>query len=359
MINSILNFNKTYKQQPLMFGDELGIVDSIHVNESVKDVMDRAVAQIWTHEEFNFAPCKSEFLEDNDGTKIMIDTILWQWSADSAACNLYTLLQPFISDDLLTQLVLFNTYIESIHSFTYSEIVKNAFPNPQEAINSIAEREDVVSRLSKVNEVFANFRQVGLDYSTGKRVLDVELLRDVYKGVVALYLMERVQFLASFSITFALGEMGRFQPVVQAVRKICADETIIHAETDVLILEDLRKHPLWEQANTEEFRLEVFQLCEEVIQRELEWTDILFSDKSLPGVTAESVKEWVLFNYQVVKKVLGYPVDGKHKQNPLPFINNYLTMNKLQSAPQEQEIGQYLVGAIDNDTDNLDIDLEF
>ena len=359
MTNSILNFNKTYKQQPLMLGEELGIVDSIHVNESVKDVMDRALSQIWTHEEFNFTPCKSEFLEENDGTKIMIDTILWQWSADSAVCNLYTLLQPFISDDLLTQLVLFNTYIESIHSFTYSEIVKNAFPDPQEAINSIAEREDIVSRLSKVNEVFSNFRQAGLDYAAGKRTLDVDLLRDVYKGVVALYLMERVQFLASFSITFALGEMGRFQPVVQAVRKICADETIIHAETDVLILEDLRRHPLWEQVNTEEFKDEVFQLCEEVIQGELEWTDVLFSDKSLPGVTVDSVKEWVLFNYQVVKKVLGYPLDNKYKQNPLPFINNYLTMNKLQSAPQEQEIGQYLVGAIDNDLDNLDIDLDF
>lgn len=357
--NSVLNFAKEYKPQPLMFGDEPGIFDSIHVNEAVMDLLRRAQAQIWAHDEFSFAPCKPEFIEENDGKDLMVDTLLYQWSADSLACNLYTLLQPFLTDDTMTQLILFNTFIECTHSATYSEIVKNAFPDPVATIESISTRDDVLSRLEKINETFSDLRQAGLDYSTGKRVLDADLLRDVYKGVVALYLMERLQFIASFAITFSLGEMGRFQPVCQAVRKICADETIIHAETDLLLLEDLKKNPLWEQVNTQEFKDEIFALMEEVINRELVWTDRLFKDRSLPGITAQSVKDWVMFNYQFVKRALGYPTDPKYKNNPLPFMNAWISSNNQQSAPQEQEIGQYLVGAISKDTGTLDIDLDF
>lgn len=356
-MSGILNLNKTYKQQPLMFGDEPGIFDTIHVNTEVKEIAERAVAQMWTAEEFDFKTCVPEFAEDNDGRDMMVDTILWQWSADSAACNLYTLLQPFISDDMLTQLVLFNTYMETLHSETYSEIVKNGFQDPEKALNDIVQRTDVLSRLSKVNEVFAQLRQAGLDFSTGKRVLDASLLADVYKGVVALYLMERVQFLSSFAITFSLGHAGRFQPVVQAVRKICADETIIHAETDVLILKDLRNNPYWNEVNIPEFTKEIHDLMEEVINRELEWTDMLFEGRSLVGITPDLVKQWVLYNYQAVRKTLGFPVNSKYKSNPLKFMENYVSMNKLQSSPQEQELGQYLVGAIEYGYQNVSEDM--
>lgn len=673
-MKSILNLDKTYKQQPLMFGESLGIYDSIHVNPAVKDVMDRALAQIWSASEFSFAPCKAEFLEQNDGRDMMVETLMWQWSADSAACNLYTLLQPFLSDDSMSQLMLFNTYMECVHpdhevftpegwkgiadinvgdlvlqwdpkdyslsftevtntiqkkatedlilferstfqqlvtpkhrmvmdefqrkgisfifakdykrsdykkflasgliqgerdelsakekfwiiaqttkhlknytepeedvldeaifdfrftsvverteffdvvrelgwefqqelhkgemyrnfivhipkdeyigmdsistfgwidyttishkwcrefiseveywnkissksldrstyynnpnekarrvyetvahlcgklakhssnktypnitvtsegfltnavsvktkrvpykgdvycitvptgafltryrnvisvtgncvhSETYSEIVKNAFSDPEEVLESLSKRTNVIERLSKVNEVFYNLRQAGLDYSTGKRELDYELVKDVYKGVVALYLMERIQFIASFAITFALGEMGRFQPICQAIRKICADEVIIHAESDMLLIRELQKHPFFQGIEITELNREVYELAEEVIKRELSWTDTLFEGRSLPGITADSIKEWVLFNYQIVKKNLGLPVDNKYKSNPIPFINSWISSNAYQSAPQEQEIGQYLVGAITDDIDGATFDLDF
>lgn len=357
---TILNLNKEYKKQPLMFGSEGGLYDSIHIDNSIFDVHKRGVSQFWQADEFSFSSCKPEFEQDDDGKHIMVETLKTQWLMDSAACNLYTLLQPFISNDQLTQLILFNTYLESVHSETYSEIVKNAFPNPQKTIEEASQQEDIVERASKVIEVFSILRQAGLDYSTGKRKLDKSLLADVYKGVVALYLMERLQFIASFAITFALGEMGRFIPVVQAVRKICADETIIHAETDVLILEDLKRNELWDKVNTEEFQKEIQDLVEEVVSKESIWTDNLFKDRSLPGITPEAIKEWVQFNSNVVRKTLGLDIDKRYKKNPLPWIEGYLSSNTYQSAPQEVELGQYLVGGLTDDLDTLDnVDLDF
>ena len=77
-------------------------------------------------------------------------------------------------------------------------------------------------------------------------------------------------------------------------------------------------------------------------------------------LNSELIKEWVLFNAQVVKTKLNIEHDNKHKQNPLPYLKSWITMNALQAAPQEQEMGQYLIGGITNDLENLsDIDLDF
>lgn len=358
-MSDILNLNKTYKQQPLLFGDNLGIYDSIHINQDVFNLHKRAVAQLWQADEFSFSSCQSEFAEDNDGTSLMLETLKWQWTADSAACNLYTLLQPFITNDALTQLILFNTYIETVHSETYSEIVKNGFKNPVQVINSISSDNKVIIRLSKTLDAFTELRDLGVKYS--QNLLKKEdCYKGVYKGVVALYLMERIQFIASFAVTFALGEMGRFQPPAMAIRKICADELGIHAETDLIMLKDLRKDPLWLDTNTDNFKAELMDMVNEVVARELTWTDHLFTARSLAGINANLIKEWVLFNAQIVKTELGLEHDNKYKTNPLPFMKGWLTMNALQAAPQEQELGQYLVGSITNDLESLqNIDLDF
>ena len=36
-------------------------------------------------------------------------------------------------------------------------------------------------------------------------------------------------------------------------------------------------------------------------------------------------------------------------QNPIPWINSWLSSDNVQVAPQEAEISSYLVGQIDND----------
>ena len=126
------------------------------------------------------------------------------------------------------------------------------------------------------------------------------------------------------------------------------------------MLKDLRKDPLWLATNTDEFKAELSGMVNEVVTRELTWTDYLFTTRSLAGINADLIKEWVLFNAQIVKTELGLEHDNKYRTNPLPFMKGWLTMNALQAAPQEQELGQYLVGSITNDLESLqNIDLDF
>ncbi len=42
-------------------------------------------------------------------------------------------------------------------------------------------------------------------------------------------------------------------------------------------------------------------------------------------------------------------------QNPIPWINAWLSSDNVQVAPQEAEISSYLVGQIDNDVDMDDL----
>ncbi|MFO5520899.1 hypothetical protein ACLBP3_30280, partial [Klebsiella pneumoniae] len=41
---------------------------------------------------------------------------------------------------------------------------------------------------------------------------------------IALYFLERIQFMASFAVTFAIGRTGAFQQIAAAVKKIAQDE---------------------------------------------------------------------------------------------------------------------------------------
>ena len=50
------------------------------------------------------------------------------------------------------------------------------------------------------------------------------------KTTIILLFLERLQFMASFAVTFTICSTGLFQSIGTAVQKICQDELEIHAE---------------------------------------------------------------------------------------------------------------------------------
>lgn len=53
---------------------------------------------------------------------------------------------------------------------------------------------------------------------------------------------------------------------------------------------------------------------------------------------------------------IGLPAIFEVKSNPIPWINAWLSSDNVQVAPQETEITTYLVGQIDSDLDDVDLD---
>ena len=99
--------------------------------------------------------------------------------------------------------------------------------------------DDITGRLTPISDAFKNFNWK--EQGTLGLVTDIQSSYDVVmNAVVALFCLERLQFVASFAATFAVVEQGWFQAIGKLVQKIAQDERFIHAEVDKYVI----KHEL-------------------------------------------------------------------------------------------------------------------
>mgnify|MGYP000939045200 CR=1 FL=1 len=240
-----------------------------------------------------------------------------------------------------------------VHAESYSEITRNGYPDPEEALNKIAASAETFQRFSNVVAALHELSQAGRDYIDGK-ITKEQAFPILYKGMTAIYLLERINFIASFAITFGLGEAGMFLPIANCVKKICADEVGIHSIFDEYCLRHMREdmHYWQDWKDNKEFQAEIIELIDSTERDEERWTDFIFKDRTIVGLTPELVKDWVRFNVQMLKQSMDLPFEVKVKENPLPWMNNWLSLNKFQNAPQEIEKSDYAVGAMRDDLDD-------
>lgn len=361
----MFNENKTieqYRKTPLFLGAEQGLFDTVHKQYPKIWLLYKEMKSLdWSEDEFDYSQCNVDFKNcPKDVSDIMIKTLAWQWEADSVASrSIIACFAPFISSSELTAAWIRISDNEIIHAATYSEIVRMSFDNPNEVMKEILDVKESLLRLDKVSNVFRNLNQKGCKYSLREIEADQELYDSIYLGVCTMLMLERIQFMSSFAITFTICDSGLFQPIGQAVKKICQDELEIHSELDKEVIRTENKTERGQTAkrNNKERIKEVF---EEIVNSELTWTDYLFSTRQLVGTNAEMVKQWVLFNAKDVAKFLDIETDIQFpKSNPMPGLENWINMNKQQAAPQEQDLAAYKVGAVFNNDANVDFDVDF
>jgi ribonucleoside-diphosphate reductase beta chain len=175
-----------------------------------------------------------------------------------------------------------------------------------------------------------------------------------------LLMLERVQFMASFAITFTICGTGLFQPIGKAVQKIAQDELEVHSELDKEVLRTERKTTRGKIAH-EQTADKFKEIFEAVVESECKWVDYLFSNgRSLIGTNADIIKGWILYNARSVSDFMNIDTELKMPRiNPMPSMEKWLDMNKSQAAPQEQDLAAYKVGAIIRDDNNAKFNVDF
>lgn len=247
-----------------------------------------------------------------------------------------------------------------VHALTYSEMVRNSFDDPSEVLEDILSVRESIGRVTTIAEVFGKVHETSVKLSAGQIEKDQNAYNDIYLFVVALYCLERIQFIASFAVTFAVANTGQFVPFGKAVQKICQDEFEVHQLLDRAIL-DYESKTTHGQAARIQNKEKIQKLVTEVIETELTWVDYLLSEgRELVGMTPNLLKGWVLYN---AKEVLDY-FDIEHTydipaKNPIPFVEDWIDINRIQASPQQEKNAQYMVGMVTDDIsdDVIDIDL--
>ena len=364
--SKIFNGEKSdYEKPSLFFGQDAGLLDTINKYYPELWRLYKTLKKLdWDENEFNYSSCLADFKSCDRATyDMMIKTLAWQWEADSVASRaVATILGPVTNaTEVWVGYVRINDN-ENVHALTYSEITRGSFDNPEEILKEILKVRQAQDRLRCVAEVMAKAHEVSHKYALGQIEATQEAYNAIFMFIVAMFVLERIQFMASFAVTFAICENGMFQPIGKAVQKIAQDEFEIHVAFGMEVLR-IELGTERGRAAFEQCRGQILALVEEVIGSELTWVDYLFSEgRELTGMNADLLKRWVLFNGRAVYTFFDLEREATHQlptKNPLPFIINWLDISKNQASPQEEQNNQYKVNLVQRDDEGADFEAEF
>jgi len=350
------------QRQPLFFGQAPGLFNTVYKPyPKIWSIYKEMKSLDWSEDEFDYSQCLNDFKDcPKSVSDMMIKTLAWQWEADSVASRaIAPVLAPFITDSSLWAAWQRISDNEVVHAATYSEIVRMSFDNPEQVLSSVLEEQESIKRMSSVNKIFDELYTASHQYALGQITAD-EAYDKVFMGVVALLLLERLQFVSSFAITFTICSSNWFQAIGKAVQKIAQDELEVHAKLDKEVLKielatERGKHSFIRNKEL------ISKLAHDILQTELDWTEHLFSEgRELVGANEHLVKQWVLFNARDVFKFLDIETEIKFpSKNPMPNLENWLNISAVQAAPQEENNNQYKVNTVIRDDDNSSFDVDF
>lgn len=343
--------NVGYKEgYPLFLGPELGVMDTINVQyPQLEELYQDQLAQIWNEFEVDLGQDKLEMMTMGKGVvDLMVQTIMWQTVADSVASrSILETLGKYISNSELMNVATIWTFFEVIHARTYSHIIKQTFTDPNELLTEMYDNAQVLTRSEPIVAAFDNLAAM-------KDGTEDELREAILMAFVALFALEAIAFMASFSVTFSIVETGRFQGIGQLVKLICRDE-VLHTRMDYTILDILIKDPAW-ASTIERCMPQINELLHTVVSNELVWADYVFSDgREVIGLNAGLLKDYVKHMATPVFEVFGLEGFANSKENPLPYMEKYIDPSKMQSANMEIQSSSYLIGTLEDDSDDLDL----
>lgn len=363
---NIFNTEKNDYNTPSIFlGQEMGLFDSINKHyPKLFDLYKQMKSQDWSEDEFSFSSCNMEFQNCDPVTSdLMIKTLSWQWEADSIASrSVYALSAPFITSNELNALYLEIGKNEVLHALTYSEIVRYSFDiTADETIKKILSNQEAFRRLEVVSVIFNQVYEVGHKVALGIISRDSQEAYDaIFMFIVAMYCLERIQFMVSFAVTFTIANTGIFIPIGTAIQKICQDE-LLHAKAARTILD----YELMTERGLMTFnRLKplINKLIDDVVTSEMNWTTkSLFAGKGeAVGLNAEQLCKYLFHEAKEVYDffALKPQIDIVFPEsNPLWFLAEWIEIDKVQKSPQEEKTGAYLMGGVVHDDTDLRFEL--
>ncbi|CAI8215368.1 MAG: Ribonucleoside-diphosphate reductase 1 subunit beta [Marinobacterium sp. xm-d-530] len=259
-------------------------------------------------------------------------------------------------------------FSETIHSRSYTHIIRNIVTEPSRVFDTIVTNPEIVERAESVTRLYDELIELVNVYTIhgeGKHTIDGKLIdatlynikTKLYLTLVSVNVLEAIRFYVSFACSFAFAERAVMEGNAKIIRLIARDEALHLTGTQhmINIMASGADDPDFKQIAVEQ-KEEVIKLFREAAEQEKSWAEYLFSHGSMIGLNARILGDYVEYITNVRMKALGLEEIFENRANPLPWMNSWLVSDNVQVAPQESEISSYLVGQIDNEVGDEDFE---
>lgn len=344
-----------YMSQPMFFGEQgmnLQRYDVIKYPVFEKST-DKQQGFFWRPQEISLVKDRNDFhMQFNDEhrwffTKNLQRQILLD-SANGRGPNVAFL--PFVSLPELEAAIVTWTMFETIHSRSYQHIIRNVYTDPSVVFDGVMDDELIKSCAADVTFHYDNFIDYGYKYLVNKEGDKRTLKKLLYLALVNVYALESLRFFVSFACHFAFAQNGLIEGIASIMTLIARDE-----KQHVALTQNIINKYRFEENDQEmidimaECQQEAFDIFVKAANQEMEWTDYLFKDTTILGLNANILKQYIrqMTNKRLV--AIGLPTVFEKEENPLPWLETWLSSTGVQKAPQETDVTSYRTGGIKMD----------
>jgi ribonucleoside-diphosphate reductase beta chain len=343
-----------------MFLDPAGPV-TIQRFEEVKykkiaDFETTARGFFWVPEEISLSKDANDFKDASDAVKhIFTSNLLRQTALDSLqGRGPSQVFAPVCSLPEVEALVYNWTFFETnIHSRSYSHIIRNIYNVPKEVFNTIHNTKEIIEMASSIGEYYDKLHVINCRKELGEQINEMDHVKAIYLALHASYGLEAFRFMVSFATSLAMVENKIFIGNGNIISLILQDELLHKGWTSYLINQVVKEDSRFAQA-AKECEAEVIQIYKDVIREEKEWADYLFQKGPVIGLNANILKDFVDYTAADALKQIGIKYwNPAPKTTPIPWFNKHSDTSKKQTALQESESTNYVIGVM---SENLDYD---
>ncbi|MGX3020611.1 class Ia ribonucleoside-diphosphate reductase subunit beta [Ursidibacter sp. B-7004-1] len=358
-------------EEPMFFGQNVNVARYDQQKyEIFEKLIEKQLSFFWRPEEIDVSQDRIDYQSLPDHEKhIFISNLKYQTLLDSIqGRGPNAVLLPICSIPELETWIETWSFSETIHSRSYTHIIRNIVNDPSIIFDDIVENEEIQKRARDISTYYdelvldAQLYQIfgesefNIDGQT-RQVTLYELKRKLYLCMQSINALEAIRFYVSFACSFAFAERKLMEGNAKIIKFIARDEALHLTGTQhILNLMAYGKDDDDFMQIAQECREQSFQLFMDVVQQEKEWAKYLFKDGSMMGLNETILCQYVEYIANIRMNAIGLGTPFPTKSNPIPWINAWLVSDNVQVAPQEVEVSSYLVGQIDANINAEDFD---
>jgi ribonucleoside-diphosphate reductase beta chain len=366
MAYSTFNRNKNDQlKEPMFLGQSVNVARYDQQKfEIFEKLIEKQLSFFWRPEEVDVSSDRIDYNKLPEHEKhIFISNLKYQTLLDSIQGRSPNVaLLPLVSLPEVETWIETWSFSETIHSRSYTHIIRNIVNDPGLVFDDIVENEHILKRAEDISHYYDDLIQMTNDYhryGEGTHQINGEevtiklhdLKKKLYVCLMSVNALEAIRFYVSFACSFAFAERELMEGNAKIIKLIARDEALHLTGTQHMInlLRNGQDDFSFMQI-AEECKQECFDLFKDAAEQEKEWAEYLFKDGSMIGLNKDILCQYVEYITNIRMQAVG--LDAAYPEatsNPIPWINAWLSSDNVQVAPQEAEISSYLVGQIDSD----------
>lgn len=344
-------------KEPMFFGQNVNVARYDQQKHPIfEKLIEKQLSFFWRPEEVDLSSDRGEYANLPEHEKhIFISNLKYQTLLDSVQGRSPNVaLLPLVSLPELETWIETWAFSETIHSRSYTHIIRNIVSDPSLVFDDIIANEEITKRAVSVTEHYDTL--IGLTnrmYAENINLADnddfrKEIKTALYLTLVSVNVLEAIRFYVSFACSFSFAERSLMEGNAKVIKLIARDEALHLSGTQHMLnlLAAGKDDPeMVEIAKEQEQK--VYDIFREAAEQEKQWAEYLFKDGSMIGLNANILKDYVEYITNVRMRAVNLEPIFNSKGNPLPWMNNWLVSENVQVAPQEVEVSSYLTGQVD------------